>query len=261
MAIPGVNSASPVTDLAPAPAALRWQSAAIVAIEQRTPRLSSFFLAPALPFGFVAGQHVDVRLTAPDGYQAQRSYSIASAPESGTPIELAVERLEDGEVSAYFHDVAAVGDTIELRGPIGGHFVWSVAEGGPLMLIGGGSGVVPLMAMLRHRAAHGSTVPALLLFSARSWQEVVFRDELMRLAQQDDGFKLALALTREDAPPPGVYARRVDTLMLAECLARLPAPPRHVFVCGANPFVEAATQSAIAAGVPATRIRTERYGG
>ncbi|TIS97147.1 FAD-binding oxidoreductase, partial [Mesorhizobium sp.] len=156
-----------------------WQTVTIRRIEKRTPRVTSFFLRPSRPFAYRAGQHVDVRLTAPDGYQARRSYSIASAPESGETIELAIERLEDGEVSPFFHEVAAVDDEVELRGPLGGHFVWSDSDGGPLLLVGGGSGVVPLMAMIRHRAARKSAVPAALVFSSRIWDEVIFRDELI----------------------------------------------------------------------------------
>jgi len=135
----------------PSGAKLRWQEATINAVTPDTPRVKRFLLAPSAPFPFRAGQHVDVRLTAPDGYRAERSYSIASAPEDTARIELAIERLDDGEVSPFFHDVAEIGDAIELRGPIGGHFVWDVNDGGPLLLLGGGSGVVPLMSMLRHR--------------------------------------------------------------------------------------------------------------
>ncbi len=138
---------------------MRWQPAKITAIVSDTPRVKNFFFELSRPFSFRAGQHVDVRLTAPDGYQAERSYSIASAPEAQSSLELAIERLDDGEVSPFFHDVAAVGDDIELRGPIGGHFVWEVADGGPLLLLGGGSGAVPLMAMIRHRASQGSRHP------------------------------------------------------------------------------------------------------
>jgi ferredoxin-NADP reductase len=264
MAIPGASSASPVTDALsaqPQDPKLRWQEAKIAEIMPDTKRVKSFLLAPAAPFSFRAGQHVDVRLTAPDGYQAERSYSIASAPEHTAGIELAIERLDDGEVSPFFHDVAEVGDAIEIRGPIGGHFVWDVADGGPLLLLGGGSGIVPLMSMLRHRAARGSRVPALLLFSARTFDDVIFRDELLALDARNDGFQLALALTRDTPRRAQDFGRRVDAAMIAELTRRLPAPPRHVFVCGGNPFVEAAAQGAIEAGVAPAMIRTERYGG
>jgi len=240
---------------------LRWQPAKITAIVSDTPRVKNFFFELSRPFSFRAGQHVDVRLTAPDGYQAERSYSIASAPEVQTSLELAIERLDDGEVSPFFHDVAAVGDDIELRGPIGGHFVWQVADGGPLLLLGGGSGTVPLMSMIRHRASQDSRIPTLLLFSARTFDDVLFRDELLARDKRGDGFELALALTRESAERARDYGRRVDAAMLTELLARLPQAPKHVFVCGSNPFVEAAAEAAIASGVAPGLIRTERYGG
>jgi ferredoxin-NADP reductase len=233
----------------------------VVAIAALTSRIKSFVLAPPRPFPFRAGQHVDVRLTAPDGYRAVRSYSIASGPEDPGRIELAIEVLEGGEVSPFFHDVVAVGDMIELRGPLGGHFVWTVADGGPLLLVGAGSGVVPLVAMLRHRRVAGAGVPTVLLLSARGWDEVPFRDELLDLHGRGDGFALVLALTREAPRRAGDHGRRVDAAMVAEALALLPAPPRHVFVCGSNPFVNAAADGALAAGVPAPAIRTERYGG
>ena len=264
MATLGASSVSPVTDTPEAPAdlpKLNWQEATIVGIASDTPRVKSLLFAPAAPFSFRAGQHVDVRLTAPDGYQAERSYSIASAPERAHGIELAIERLDDGEVSPFFHDVAEVGDTIELRGPIGGHFIWSFEDGGPLLLLGGGSGVVPLMSMLRHRAARGSRVPALLLFSARTWDDVIFRDELIAMHNRNDGFTLALALTRDAPRRAEDFGRRIDQAMVVELLERLPAPPRHVFICGGNAFVEAASEGALAAGVAAPMIRTERYGG
>lgn len=237
-----------------------WQTARITRIEKRTPRVTSFFFALSRPFAYRAGQHVDVRLTAPDGYQARRSYSIASAPESGAAIELAIEKLDDGEVSPFFHEVAAVGDEIELRGPLGGHFVWSDSDGGPLLLVGGGSGVVPLMAMVRHRTLRKSAVPVALMFSVRVWDEVIFRDELISLDDRRDGFDLVLTLTREAAQRPSDYSRRIDTAMVMQAQARLPQPPALAFVCGANAFVSAAAQALIDAGLSADIIRTERYG-
>src|SRR4051794_10754880 len=243
------------------PPVTTWQKAVVAGIVRRTPRIKSFVLAPPRPFAFRAGQHVDVRLTAPDGYHAVRSYSIASAPENPDRIELAIELLEDGEVSPFFHEVVALGDEIELRGPLGGHFVWTVADGGPSLLVGAGSGVVPLVAMLRHRRAAASDVPAALLLSARGWEDVPFRDELLDLHDRRDGFALALALTREAPRRAGDHGRRVDAAMVAEVLALLPGPPRRVFVCGSNPFVNAAADGAVTAGLPAPVIRTERYGG
>lgn len=252
-----------MTDLDPTTlpsAAVRWQTAAIAKIEPNTPRVSSFWFKPTVPFAFKAGQHIDIRLTAPDGYRAQRSYSIASAPEDSDLVEITIERLDDGEVSPFFHDVAQVGDEIELRGPLGGHFVWSVADGGPLLLIGGGSGVVPLVSMLRHRAAQKSSVPMLLFYSARTWDEVIFRDELLAMHDARDGFELAFSITREPARRPIDFSRRLDMPIIAELLQRLPANPARAFLCGANRFVEQAAQGLIDAGLPPPHIRTERFG-
>lgn len=237
---------------------LQWQPAVVETIEARTPSVKSFFLRPAVPFRHVAGQHVDIRLTAPDGYQAQRSYSIASAPES-TRLELIIELLADGEVSPFFHETVATGDEIELRGPIGGHFMWSVDDGGPLLLLGGGSGVVPLLAMLRHRAARGSRVPAALVYSARSAADLIAANEVRALDARGDGFSFLPTLTREAAT--GLHRGRIDVALLRAALDRLPALPQTVFVCGANPFVETATGLLLALGLDAATIRTERYGG
>jgi ferredoxin-NADP reductase len=239
---------------------IRWQDATIVAREPRTADIISFFFKPSQPVSWRAGQHVDVRLTAEDGYRAIRSYSIASAPGADT-LELAVERLPAGEVSAFFHDTAQVGDTIELKGPLGGHFVWESSEGGPLLLAAGGSGLVPVMSMIRHRAASASTAPVQLLLSARTWDDILYREELLDLASHRDGFDVAFALTREAARRGDDFARRVDAAMVASVLERLPAWPRLVFVCGTNGFVNTAADGAQAAGVAANIIRTERYGG
>jgi ferredoxin-NADP reductase len=249
------------TDAAAVAPAVKWQSARIVDIVQRTPHIRSFFLGIPQPFAFRAGQHVDVRLTAPDGYQAMRSYSIASAPGESGVIELAIDLLGGGEVSPYFHEVATVGDEIELRGPLGGHFVWGPDDGGPLLLVGGGSGLVPLMSMIRDRQARGSHVPALLLLSARRFEDALYHDELLDLERSGTGFAVVFALTREPALRPQDYSRRVDAEMMREVVARLPGAPRHVFVCGANAFVNAAADGVVAAGVPVAGVRTERYGG
>ncbi len=238
-----------------------WRTATIEKIVPQTSRVSSFFLAPEPPFAFRAGQHVDVRLTAADGYQARRSYSIASAPENNRLVELAIEELEQGEVSAFFHEVAAVGDAVEIRGPIGGHFVWSVEDGGPLLLVGAGSGVAPLMAMARHRAARGSRIPALLLVAARTWDDVLFREELLELEARGDGFAFVVALSRGAASRAGDHGRRVDAAIAADALSRLPASPLRAFVCGSNAFVETASAGLVAGGLAASVIRTERYGG
>lgn len=251
-----------MTDAAPLSGAppVRWQAATITKIVRQTPRVISFFFRPATPFSWRPGQHADVRLTAPDGYTAQRSYSIANVPENGEEIELAIERLDDGEVSSFFHDVAAAGDEIELKGPLGGHFVWTVEDGGPLLLVGGGSGVVPLMSMLRHRAARGSSVPAALLYSSRNWDEVIFREELLGLDARGDGFALTFTITREAAKRAQDLSRRIDPVAVRTVLSGLPAAPAHAFVCGNNAFVSTAADALVAAGIAPDRIRTERYG-
>jgi ferredoxin-NADP reductase len=245
----------------PRAARLGWQIATIAAIEPRTPTVKSFFFRLPQPFSFTAGQHVDVRLTADDGYQAQRSYSIASPPETSSLIELAIERLGDGEVSPFFHDTAALNDPIELRGPIGGHFVWSVHDGGPVLLIGGGSGVVPLACMVRHRAARSSAVSLALVYSARTQADLIFGAELHSLAAGPAGFTLLPTLTRDASAPPALRKGRIGLDLLREALDALPAAPRTVFVCGANPFVEHVSGLLLGLGVAGASIRTERYGG
>lgn len=249
------------SDRSGAPQGLVWQKAKITAIERRSRTISSFFFRPERPFDFLAGQHVEVRLTAPDGYQARRAYSIASAPGAGEVIELGIDKLENGEVSPYFHEVVEIGDEIELRGPIGGHFIWREGEGGPLLLVGGGSGVVPLLSIARHRARTGTDAAMLLLFSARSRADMPFVEELEALAAKGDGFQLVETLTREKPVTPGVLDRRIDAAMVADCLKRLPGPPLRVYICGSNGFVNTAADGVIAAGVPAEIVRTERYGG
>lgn len=240
---------------------LVWQSASVAAIEPRTPTVKSFFFRLAQPVSFVPGQHMDVRLTAPDGYQAQRSYSIASAPESAGPVELAIECLADGEVSPFFHETVAVGDEVELRGPIGGHFMWRVDDGGPVLLVGGGSGVVPLACMLRHRATRASAVPVALVYSARTAADLIFGDELRSLHARRDGFHFLPTLTRETNPLPGVRVGRIDAELLGDALACLPSLPKIAFVCGANAFVETAADALLGLGIAPATIRTERYGG
>jgi ferredoxin-NADP reductase len=249
-----------VSDGPPAAEKLRWRPARVVEVAPRTPRIKSFFFAPPEMPAFVAGQHMDVRLTAPDGYEAQRSYSIASAPEDRDRLELAIERLQDGEVSPFFHDVVAVGDEIELRGPIGGHFMWSVRDGGPLLLVGGGSGVVPLASMVRHHAAQASTVPVTLVASARTVADLLYLDELRARHATGHGFTLVATVTREAPGAADLRRGRIDRELLSRALEAQGSPLR-TFVCGSNPFVEAVTQLLLDLGVPAARIRTERYGG
>jgi ferredoxin-NADP reductase len=238
-----------------------WQEATIERIERQTPRVKSFFLRPQTWRPFRAGQHLDVRLTAPDGYQAQRSYSVASEPGLQGLYELAVDRLQGGEVSPFFHDVAQVGDVIEIRGPFGGHFVWGLEDGGPLLLIGGGSGAAPLMSILRYRAAVGGEIPAVLLYAARTWDDVIFREELIAREAAEPDFALLLSLSRDTARRPQDAGRRIDSQLLTITLARLGAAPRLVFVCGSDAFVEAVTDDLLDLGLSPEIIRTERFGG
>ena len=234
-----------------------WRFAEVVELVPETPAAATLVLdVPGWP-GHRAGQHADVRLTAEDGYQAQRSYSIASAPEDGR-LALTVERLADGEVSPFLTDELRPGDRFELRGPIGGYFVWEAGDG-PLRLVAGGSGVVPLMAMLRHRAAAGSDEPATLLYSARSLADVLYRAELARLAEGEGGPTIAYTLTRERPPGWTGYDRRVDDAMLAEVFG--PADPdATAFVCGPTRFVETAAEALVALGHEPARVKTERFG-
>lgn len=232
----------------------RWREAEILTVAAPNPRVRSLRLRVDFSDAFRAGQHVDVRLTAEDGYQAQRSYSIASAPDGSGSIELIVEGITGGEVSGYFLEIAAAGDTIELRGPIGGSFAWDPAEGGPLLLAGGGSGIVPLLAMLRDRAARAPGVPCHLIYSVRSRAEAIALPEIEARARDEKTFGLTLLTTRE----PG--GRRITAADVAAALARIGTPHR-AFVCGSNPFVSAAAELMLAAGLAAPTIRTERFGG
>jgi ferredoxin-NADP reductase len=238
---------------------LAWQIATVTALKPETARVKTITFALASWTPHRAGQHYDVRLTAPDGYQAQRSYSVASAPEQVSTIDLTVERLEEGEVSPYLHDVLVVGDQIEVRGPIGGYFVWEAGLGGPLLLLAGGSGIVPLMAMLRHRAATGSRIPTRLLYSARTLEDVIYRAELEQLAAAGTGLDVIHTLTR--AQPPGWtgYTRRIDAEMLREVAVPLGAAVQ-AFICGPTLFVEAAASGLVQLGIAPERIRTERFG-
>ena len=207
--------------------------------------------------GHRAGQHVDVRLTAPDGYQAQRSYSIASGPEDERLV-LTVERLDDGEVSPYLTDELLPGDELELRGPIGGYFVWEEQQGGPLLMIAGGSGVVPFRSMLRHREAVGSDVPARLLYSARSLDEVIYREELSG-STPPTGVQITFALTRQWPDNWTGHRGRIDAALLRR--VGWPADQRPlVYICGPSGFVEAASETLVADGHEPSRIRTERFG-
>ena len=235
-----------------------WRLAEVVELVSETPRTKSLVLKVSGWEGHKSGQHVDVRLTAPDGYQAQRSYSIASAPEDERVV-LTVDRLDDGEVSTYLTDVVTAGDRLELRGPIGGYFVWEAADGGPLLLVAGGSGVVPLMAMIRHRAAAGSGVPTRLLLSSRSYEEIIYREELDDLAARDGTLDVFHTLTRSRPEGWEGYDRRIDARMLSE-VAWPPEASALAFVCGPTPLVEAAATALVGLGHDPARVRTERFG-
>jgi ferredoxin-NADP reductase len=231
----------------------------VASIRDETPRVKTIRFAVADWPGHLAGQHADVRLVAEDGYRAERSYSIASPPEAPA-VELTVERLDDGEVSPFLVDQLQPGDTIQLRGPIGGHFVWTAAAAQrPLLLVGGGSGIVPLMCMLRHRRLAGSTVPAALLYSARTRGEVIFHDELRQLASSDSTLTLRITLTRDRAPGWAGATGRIDLPAVQALLSGL-GGTADSYVCGSARFVESAAALLIEAGQPAAAIRTERFG-
>jgi ferredoxin-NADP reductase len=227
------------------PRRLTWQVVPVVGHERLTPTV------------WLAGQHLDVRLTAADGYQAERSYSIASAPEAPN-LELVVERLDDGEVSPYLTDVLEVGDDLELRGPIGGYFVWQAGLGGPLQLIAGGSGVAPFLAMLDHHEASGSDAPAGLLYSAKRLDEVIERERLEEHRRR--GVDVEITLTREQPPEWDGRIGRISRSMLDEVLFPVTEEPQ-IFVCGPTAFVEAVADMAVAIGHAPGRIKTERFGG
>ena len=241
-----------------APKPLRWALADVVETNVETPRVRSIALdVPGWP-GHLAGQHVDVRLTAEDGYQAQRSYSIASPPEANGRVTITVERLDDGEVSPYLTDELHQGDKLELRGPVGGYFVWRGELGGPVLLVAGGSGVVPLMAILRHRAATGDATPMRLLYSSRSAEDVIYRAELDRLGASP-GVEIVHTLTRSQPPGWTGYARRIDRGLIAE-VAWPPADRPLAYVCGPTRLVEAVAEGLVELGHEPERIRTERFG-
>ena len=251
------------SDVAPSvarPRRIEWRAATVREVIRETAHAKTLVMDVADWPGHTAGQHVDVRLTAEDGYQAQRSYSIASAPARSS-LAITIERLDDGEVSPYLTDALGVGDRLELRGPIGGYFVWEPAMGGPLFLVAGGSGIVPLMAMLRTRAtspaAARASTPATLLYSSRSWEDVIYRDEVMRLA--DPGVKVVQTLTRSQPPGWTGFTRRIDADMLAE-VAPAPSLEPHIYICGPTALVETAARIMVELGHEPARVKTERFG-
>jgi ferredoxin-NADP reductase len=238
---------------------IAWRLATVFAIHDETPMVRTFTLGlPDWP-GHRPGQHVDLRLTAEDGYSVERSYSIASEPERTGEVDITVERIPDGEVSPFLHDVVVPGDRLEVRGPIGGYFIWEAPLGGPLLLVAGGSGVVPLMAMIRHRERAGSRVRTRLLFSSRHAEEIIYRDELDRLAATADGFEVIHTLTRSRPPGWTGYDRRIDDRMLADVLSPLGVGSR-VYICGPTALVEVAANALVRLGLPPDRVRTERFG-
>jgi ferredoxin-NADP reductase len=235
-----------------------WRLAEVIEVVPETPRTKSLLLEVPGWEGHKAGQHVDVRLTAEDGYQTQRSYSIASAPEDER-LMLTVDRLDDGEVSIYLTGVLMARDKLELRGPIGGYFTWEAGDGGPLFLVGGGSGIAPLMAMIRHRAAAGSDVPTRLLYSSRSYEEIIFREELETLASRDSALEVIHTLTRSRPQGWTGYDRRIDAEMLRE-VAWSPDESPLAYVCGSTSFVEGVADALVRLGHVPARVKTERFG-
>jgi ferredoxin-NADP reductase len=237
---------------------LTWQVAEVTDVVDETPRTRSLILKLPDWSDHRPGQHVDIRLTGEDGYRAQRSYSIASAPEAAH-VAITVERIDDGEVSPYLAGVVEPGDRFELRGPIGGYFVWTAAAGGPLFLVAGGSGVVPLMAMLRHRAAADNTIQAFLIYSSRSIDDIIYREEIERMSAGDDRLTVFHTLTRQRPEGWTGGSRRIDREML-ETLGISPTMTPHIFICGPTPMVEAAAAALADIGHTPQRIRTERFG-
>ena len=234
---------TPVAQRAPG----RWQVGTVAAIREETPQVKSFRLALPMWMPHLPGQHYDVRLTADDGYRAQRSYSVASSPLDEGEVELTIDRLDDGEVSPYFHDVVVEGDQVEVRGPFAAYFVWRGEA--PVVLVGGGSGVVPLMAMLRHRRRTMPELPMRLVYSVRSAQDVIYAAEL--------GDDAVLTFTRD--PPEGWagHTGRIDAQLIDEAVA---GGARIAFICGTNGFVETASSLLLEAGLEPDQIRTERFG-
>jgi ferredoxin-NADP reductase len=237
---------------------LEWRRAEVSQVIFETSRVKSLLLAVAGWQGHLPGQHVDIRLTGEDGYQAQRSYSIASPPEDGL-IALTVERVEHGEVSPYLVDELREADQFELRGPIGGYFVWSIAMGGPLCLIAAGSGIAPLMAMLRHRESQNIRVPAMLLHSSRNLEDVIYRTELGAMARRDPDLRVVTTLTRKQPEGWTGYRRRIDKSMLADACFPPDRNPK-TYVCGPTPFVEDVSSFLVELGHDALTIKTERFG-
>jgi ferredoxin-NADP reductase len=237
---------------------LEWLLAEVREIVVETYRVKSLLLYVTGWQGHLPGQHVDIRLTAEDGYQAQRSYSIASPPEAEL-LSLTVEQVDNGEVSPYLAHDLNTGDEFELRGPIGGYFVWTVATRGPLCLIAGGSGMVPLMAMLRHRDKRKVRAPTLLLYSSRSREDIIYREELEAMVRRDPNLRVVNTLTRSHPAGWRGYRRRIDKALLTETVFPPEQNPK-IFVCGPTSFVEGVSGSLVELGHDPVSIRTERFG-
>jgi ferredoxin-NADP reductase len=235
---------------------LTWQVATVASVLPETPSVRTVALQVPDWAGHRAGQHLDIRLTAEDGYSAERSYSIASAP--GEPVSITVERLDEGEVSPYLTDELRAGDELEIRGPIGGYFVWDGDDNRPLLLLSGGSGIVPLRSIMRYRAHTGSKVPVRLLYSARSWTDLIYRDELDGYRQMG-GVEVVYTLTRHQPPGWTGHAGRIDAGWLAEQAWPANESPL-AYVCGPTSFVENVAESLVSLGYPAAAIKTERFG-
>jgi ferredoxin-NADP reductase len=240
-------------------ATINWQIASITNVKPETSTVKTFTLKLPAWMRHHAGQHYDIRLTAQDGYQTQRSYSIASEPEREGEVDITVERINDGEVSTYLHDVLVKGDRIEVRGPIGGYFVWHAGMADPLLLIAGGSGVVPLMSMIRHRAAAGARNPTVLLYSSRSFEDVIYYNELQKLMIANGGLQILHTLTRSQPIGWKGFSRRIDATMLQEIAGPL-GRSVQVFICGPTLMVESAANALVKIGINPDRIRTERFG-
>ena len=238
---------------------INWQIASVKDIKPETANVKSFTLTLPAWMRHRAGQHYDIRLTAEDGYQAQRSYSIASEPEREGEVDITVERINDGEVSTYLHDVLLPGDRIEARGPIGGYFVWEALMTEPLLLIAGGSGVVPLMSMIRHRTSAGAKNPTSLLYSSRNFEDVIYYNELEKLSAANGSLQIFHTLTRSQPAGWKGYARRIDQDMLKEVAQPL-GKAVQAFICGPTLLVEAAANTLVKIGIPSSQIKTERFG-
>ena len=239
---------------------LKWQVAKILDFWLETPTVMTLGVSVPTNLVFKPGQHVDVRLTSDDGYQAQRSYSIASAPDEKNRFELSIELITGGEVSTYFHSIARPGDQFEIRGPVGGAFTWDIGIGGPLLLLGAGSGIVPLMSMLRYRKKLEAEKTSVLCFqSAKTYEELIYRVELEAMVKYDNNLHLIRTLTRENKKNWAGYSRRIDKEMLSIAMPLI-EPPKRTYICGSTYFIEVVNNELISFGIPGDTIYTEHFG-